>query len=132
VIEDTPRELNPLLGRVDALLRRHQEPPRAIDDDVPVLTEIADPNAPSRQAVDQAVIEALAEALERAVLERLGPELDRVIDSRLARALTEVLEQALQDVRSELGENVRQMVREAVATSVTQALAAYGTSESNN
>lgn len=110
-------ELNPLLSRVDALLRRHHEMPRGIDDDVPVLTEVAEPAEATADPIDGKAVAALAEALERAVLDRLGNELDRIIDERL--------DQALRELRSALGQNVRQMVREAVAASVTQALAEY-------
>lgn len=113
-------EHNPLVRRVDALLRHHHEPR---DPDVPVLTEIADDGAPRQLAVDAAALEALARELERAVLERLGPEIDRVIEEKLARTLSGVLGQALDGVRAELTVSVTQMVREAVAASVAQALA---------
>jgi AcrR family transcriptional regulator len=113
---------NPLVERVDALLRRHQDP-AAGDGDVPVLTEIVDEHAPRRPAVDAEALEALARELERAVLERLGPEVDRVIEEKLARTLTSVLGQSVDGMRSELTRNVTQMVREAVAASVARALA---------
>lgn len=116
------REANPLVERVDALLRRADSEPRQ-EADVPVLTEIiADEPAPRRPAIDAAALEALARALERAVLERLGPEVDRVIEERLARTLSAVLGQALDGARTELTGSVTQMVREAVAASVAQAL----------
>jgi hypothetical protein len=121
------REVNPLVGRVDALLRRHHEALRAVDDDVPVLTDVVDAEARARRAVDDAALQALADALERAVLEQLGPELERVIERRLARAMDE----ALQGARAELAENMRQMVREAVAASVAQALAAQDPGDSS-
>ena len=108
-------ELNPLLSRVDALLRRHHELPRGIDDDVPVLTEVAEPAGAAADPIDGKAVAALAEALERAVLDRLGGEMDRVIEERLSKTLAELLDQALREMRSELGQNVRQMVREAVA-----------------
>ncbi len=111
---------NPLVDRVDALLRRHQDPSGG---EVPVLTEIVDEErALRRPAVDAEALEALARELERAVLERLGPELDRVIEERLSRTLNAVLGQSLEGVRAELTHNVTQMVREAVAASVAQAL----------
>jgi hypothetical protein len=79
--------------------------------EVPVLTQIADEDAPRPPAVDAAALEALSRELERAVLERLRPEIDRVIA------------QALDGVRAELAVSVTQMVREAVAASVAHALA---------
>lgn len=115
------REPNPLVQRVDALLRRHQE--AAAEGDVPVLTEAIDEAGLARApAVDAPALERLAAGLERAVLERLGPEVDRVIEEKLARTLSDVLGQALDGVRAELTVSVTQMVREAVAASVAQAL----------
>jgi hypothetical protein len=118
---DAPEERagNPLVERVDALLRRSQDP--AGSSDVPVLTEIVeDERAARRPAVDAEVLEALARELERAVLERLGPEVDRIIEEKLARTLASALGDG---TRSELTRNVTQMVREAVAASVARALA---------
>ncbi len=112
---------NPLVERVDALMRR-QASPRA-ESDVPVLTEVVNDERAPRYAVDPAALEALARELERAVLERLGPEVDRVIEERLARTLNAVLGKELDGVRAELTVSVVQMVREAVAASVAQALA---------
>jgi hypothetical protein len=116
------REANPLVQRVDALLRHGETTPRP-DTDIPVLTEIIDDDAAQRpRQFDAAALEALARELERAVLERLGPEVDRVIEERLARTLSGVLGQALDGVRAELTGSVTQMVREAVAASVAHAL----------
>jgi len=122
VSEQAPKDFNPLVQRVDALLRRHQEARRP-QDDVPVLTEVVDPAAarPSR-GVDRAAVEALAEELENAVLLRLAPELDRVFEERLAGTLSEMLEQVLNGMRSELAASVHRMVREAIAVSVSRAL----------
>jgi hypothetical protein len=122
--EDKPEDdrlANPLVERVDALLRRHQEP--AAGDEVPVLTEIVDDErAPRRPAVDADALEALARELERAVLERLGPEVERVIEEKLSRTLAAVVGQSVENMRTELARNVTQMVREAVAASVARAL----------
>ncbi|HUJ87424.1 MAG TPA: hypothetical protein VLX30_11295 [Burkholderiales bacterium] len=120
--DDPRKEFNPLIQRVDALLRRHQEAPKR-DEDVPVLTEIVDPKAvrPAR-GVDRATVEALAQELESAVLLRLAPELDRVFEERLAGTLGEMLEQVLNGMRAELAASVHMMVREAIAVSVAQTL----------
>jgi hypothetical protein len=115
-----PNDVNPLVKRVDALMRRRD--PARPESDVPVLTEIVSDEHGPRRAVDSATLEALARDLERAVLERLGPEVDRVIEERLARTLSKVLGQALDGVRAELTGSVTQMVREAVAASVARAL----------
>lgn len=121
--EDPRREFNPLIQRVDALLRRHQEAPKP-EEDVPVLTEIVDPKAARRPArgVDAATVEALAEELENAVLLRLAPELDRVFEERLAGTLNDMLEQVLNGMRAELSASVHNMVREAIVVAVAQAL----------
>lgn len=103
------RDADPLVERVDALMRRHKAGTKS-EADVPVLTEIVDETQPAPPAVDAAALEALSRELERAVLERLAPELDRLI------------EHALKAVRAELGASASQMVREAVAASVARAL----------
>jgi hypothetical protein len=118
--EGAEREANPLVKRVNALLRREATGGHG---EVPVLTEVVDPEAAAPgPSVDEATVEALARMLEDAVLERLGPEVDRLIEERLARTLTEVLGRSLDSVRSELTVTVTQMVREAVADSVARAL----------
>ena len=101
---------NPLVQRVDALLRRSRDPAQA-DSELPVLTEIVDDERAPRRAVDAAALEALARELERAVLARVAPELERIVS------------QALEGAHAELKNSVTQMVREAVAASVAHALA---------
>jgi hypothetical protein len=120
--DEEERPQNPLGERVEALLRRNQDPQRG-ESDVPVLTEIVDDERAQRPAVNAEALEALARELERAVLERLGPEVDRVIEEKLARTLTAVLGQSMDGMRGELTQNVTQMVREAVAASVARTLA---------
>ena len=113
---------NAVVQRVDALLRRHQDPAGA-DPDVPLLTEVIEELPPKRREVDNAALEALASELEKAVLERLAPEVDRVIEEKLVNALASVLGDT-DAMRAELKQSVTQMVREAVAASVARALAA--------
>jgi hypothetical protein len=85
---------SPLVDRVDALLKRHQDaaPGR---DDLPVLTEVVDPSGPAAAALDTAAVEALSRELERAVLARLEKE--------------------LQPALAALGDALRAAVRDAVA-----------------
>lgn len=95
---------NPLIERVDALLKRHQDaaPGR---DDLPVLTEIVDPNKPAGPAaLDAAAVEALSRELERAVLQRL--------------------EDQLQPTLAALGQSLRVALREAVTGAVERELQA--------
>jgi hypothetical protein len=112
---------NAVVQRVDALLRRHQDPASA-DPDVPVLTEVIAELPQRRREFDNAALEALAAELEKAVLERLTPEVDRVIEEKLVNALAAVIGDT-ENIRAELKQSVTQMVREAVATSVARALA---------
>lgn len=118
---ERPRS-NPLVNRVDALLRRNRDP-AARSTDVPVLTEVVDDEARRGPAVPPEALEALARELERAVLARLGPEVERVIEEKLARVLSGLVGQSVDGMRSELTRSVTQMVREAVAASVSLALA---------
>lgn len=94
--ERKPRETNPLFRRVDDLLRQSQE---AAQEEVPLLTEIADPAAPAPGAAEALDEEALAADLERALVARLAPELDR----------------RLTVLRADLEKELRRAVREAVA-----------------
>ena len=120
------RRSNPLVKRVDALLRRNRDP-AARASDVPVLTEVVDDEAQRGPAVAPEALEALARELERAVLERLGPEVERVIEEKLSRVLSGLVGQSVDGMRSELTRSVTQMVREAVAASVSRALAPHDT-----
>lgn len=153
-------EFNPLVQRVDALLKRHQQqvaatgtqpeaesnragpatgspeaPPYAdpsvvqvahlpgpddTDADIPVLTEIVDPDlGPAAEMLNQ---EALVARIEAAVLEKMLAELDQALEQRLGRAIGDLLEQSVHGLRVELSIRLRQMVREAVATSITKVL----------
>lgn len=154
-------EFNPLVQRVDALLKRHQQQAAAAADpaleasseraapvtgspeatpdadpsvaqvghtpvtddtdaDIPVLTEIVDPDlVPAAEALDQ---EALVARIEAAVLEKMLAELDQALEQRLGRAIGDLLEQSVHGLRVELSIRLRQMVREAVATSITKVL----------
>lgn len=120
--EDDDKDLNPLVQRVDALLRSHRADGPRSDSDVPILTDVVDLVSEQEDAFDPKAVEALALELERAVLNRLGEELDRVIEQRLARSLGELLDSA----RADLTASVRQMVREAVSAAVSSALGRKG------
>jgi hypothetical protein len=79
---------DPLIGRVDALLRRHQEGASAGADDVPVLTEVVEPA--SQPA------EALARELERSVLQRLERELQPLLAAALREAVAAAVRRELE------------------------------------
>ena len=76
----------PLVQRVDALLRRHQDAAPGSDEDVPVLTEIVEPGA----------AEALAFELERAVLQRLEAELAPALAAALRAAVAAAVKRELE------------------------------------
>jgi hypothetical protein len=96
VSDADPRpDANPLVERVDALLRRHQEA-AAGRGELPVLTEVVDPDQPrGAAALDAAAVEALSRELERAVLQRLESELQPTL-----AALTTALRAALREAVS--------------------------------
>ena len=79
---------DPLIGRVDALLRRHQEVTSPGADDVPVLTEVVEP---ASQAA-----EALARELERSVLQRLERELQPLLAATLREAVAAAVRRELE------------------------------------
>jgi hypothetical protein len=97
------KESNRLIERVDALLRRRQEEVR---EEVPVLTEVVEPDASKVVTPGDPLGDALAADIERALIARLAPELDR----------------RLGVLRAELEREMRRAVREAVA----HALSAHG------
>lgn len=85
---------NPLVQRVDALLKRHQEA-APVGEDLPVLTEIVEPGSSAGAgALDAAAVEALSRELERAVLARLEVELQPAV-SALNDAWRTALRQAV-------------------------------------
>ena len=79
-------DANPLVQRVDALLKRHQDAAPGSNDDVPVLTEIVEPGA----------AEALAFELERAVLQRLEAELVPALAGALRAAVAAAVKRELE------------------------------------
>ena len=126
-------ESNPLVERVDALLKRHQQQEAAspvspveaadaaasvlpanvlVEDKVSVAPVQADDDIPVlTEIVDQGT---LAEGIEAAVLERVLEELDQSLQLRLNRTIAEVVDQTLDGMRVDLAERVRHLVREAV------------------
>jgi hypothetical protein len=115
------RDANPLIERVEALLKKSQ--PVRGPADVPVLTEVVtDELVRRRTGLDRVALERIAHELEGALLARLGPELERLVNENLNRALDTALGKALDAVRAELAVSARQMVREALATSVANAI----------
>lgn len=71
------RESNPLIERVDALLKRHQEAARRAEEEVPVLTDVAEGKGPG--AALEAGAQALASEIEREVLKRVTPVIHDIV-----------------------------------------------------
>jgi hypothetical protein len=94
---DGEREQNPLVARVDALMKRQQEESLRAVEEVPLLTEIVE-HDPAAAAANAARDEALAADIERVLVVRLVPELNKQIAG----------------LRSELEKQLRRSVREAV------------------
>lgn len=93
------RTQNPLVSRVDALLRSHHEAVQRAEDEVPLLTEVVEQDGRVAPGAPGASEDALAGDLERALIARLAPELDR----------------RLTGLRADLDKELRRAVREAVA-----------------
>ena len=80
------RESNPLIERVDALLKRHQDAAPNPEGEVPVLTEVVDAAAGAAAPLP-AGTDALAAQIERAVLERLAPEIQELVRRAVREAV---------------------------------------------
>ena len=93
------REQNPLIERVDALMRRQQEDTQRAVEEVPLLTEIVERDPKAAAPKEAPAEEMLAADIERVLVVRLVPELNRQIAG----------------MRSELEKELRRAVREAVA-----------------
>ncbi len=83
------REPNPLVERVDALLKRHRDATGKGEDDVPVLTDVVEAVASLR--APPAGTDALAAEIERAVLERLAPQIEDMVRSAVREAVVRAL-----------------------------------------
>jgi hypothetical protein len=92
----TERESNRLFERVDALMRRQQQ---EAQQEVPVLTEMVEPDLSAAAPPEDARGDTLAADIERGLIARLAPELER----RFA------------GLRAALEKEMRRAVREAVA-----------------
>lgn len=130
---DTPQ--NPLLGKMDALIKKHRGPAEAATETtpppgwLPVLTEVvlrgtppitapsthaavvpepvaAQPSAPSNTDTEQ---------LANQLLNELGPKLSAVMEQQVATELRKNLDETVATLLSQLDVSVRDIVRDAVA-----------------
>ena len=103
------RDPNPLVRRVDALIKRQQEESQRAVEEVPLLTEIVD-HDPAAEAANARRDEALAADIERVLVVRLIPELNKQIaglrtelEKQLRRSVREAVEHALAARKAEPG-----------------------------
>jgi len=92
------RDPNPLVKRVDALMKRQQEESQRAVEEVPLLTEIVGHAQAAQSPAAAREGEALATDIERVLVVRLVPELNKQIAA----------------LRAELEKELRRSVREAV------------------
>ena len=96
------REPNPLIGRVDALMKRQHEDSRRSVQEVPLLTEIVDHQAAAAAPEAVRAEEALAADIERMLVVRLVPEMNKQVavlraelEKELRRSVRAAVEHAL-------------------------------------
>jgi hypothetical protein len=92
------RDPNPLVKRVDALMKRQQEESQRTVEEVPLLTEIVAHENSAEVPAAARDEETLAADIERVLVVRLVPELNKQIAG----------------LRAELEKELRRSVREAV------------------
>jgi hypothetical protein len=95
------REANPLIQRVDALMKRQQEDSQRARQEVPLLTEVVEPTAAGSTKGDEAIIDDIV----RVLLVRLMPEMNKQIA----------------DLRGALERELRKSARDAVAQAIAAA-----------
>ena len=126
---------NPLLDKMDALMKKHRGPGETKPDVapegwLPVLTDVIQrgtppvaspaaspapippgPSIPASAPSEQQVTDTLAEQL----LSELAPKLSEVMEKQLATELRKNLDETVATLLSQLDVNVREIVRDAVA-----------------
>ena len=127
---------NPLLGKMDALIKKHRGPAEAQlvstapEGWLPVLTEVVTrgappiapltanpPSAPPTLTPETLPASALTETdkLAEQLLDELGPKLSAVMEKQVATELHKNLDETVATLLSQLDVNVRDIVRDAVA-----------------
>lgn len=106
---DEERGPNPLIARVDALMKHAQEESLRAVEEVPLLTDVVEHDAKAAAAA-AARDEALAADIERVLVVRLIPELNKQIaglrselEKQLRRSVREAVEHALAARKAESG-----------------------------
>jgi len=130
---------NPLLGKMDALIKKHRGPAEAPPEStqppgwLPVLTEVLVRGTPpvsspvptlavTSPAIAEPVITEIpaqasndTEQLANQLLDELGPKLSAVMEQQVATELRKNLDETVALLLSQLDVSVRDIVRDAVA-----------------
>ena len=127
---ETPQ--NPLLGKMDALIKKHRGPAEVAPETtpppgwLPVLTEVVlrgtpPVTAPAAAVPEPVVAETSApanadtEQLANQLLNELGPKLSAVMEQQVATELRKNMDETVATLLSQLDVSVRDIVRDAVA-----------------
>lgn len=130
---------NPLLGKMDALIKKHRGPAEAPPEStpppgwLPVLTEVlvrgtppasthVPPPTVTSTVISEPVIPATpaedgndTEQLANELLDELGPKLSAVMEQQVATELRKNMDETVALLLSQLDVSVRDIVRDAVA-----------------
>ncbi len=131
-----PPSTNPLLSKMDALMKKHrgpaEAPPAATAPEgwLPVLTDVitrgtpqvapptvSPPPAPAALAAEAPTphLPTDTDKLAEQLLSELGPKLAAVMEKQVATELRKNLDETVATLLSQLDVNVREIVRDAVA-----------------
>jgi len=115
---DTPGEHEPLLDRVDLLLKRHKQPLRSPDDDVPVLTEVVTAHDAATPP-DPAALDALVERVSEAILRQVEASMDVQLTARIEQRIAALVATEISTTRAEL----LSVLRESLPATIADVLA---------
>lgn len=129
-----PEDTGPssVVARADALMQRRRQSsgPRLPEtEEVPVLTEVVDPDEDlpvltvEAELITDETPETAPPALEPAVLDILAHELTRRVHERLAAELPSLLEAALQSTLAELTQELKEGIEETTEAAIRDFLA---------
>ena len=125
---------NPLLDKMDALMKKHRgpgesKPEVAPEGWLPVLTDVIQrgnppvapvtvtpkPAAPIIDAPAAAPQQFVTDTLAEQLLSELGPKLSEVMEKQVASELRKNLDDTVANLLAQLDVNVREIVRDAVS-----------------
>ena len=115
---DTLGDHEPLLDRVDLLLKRHKQPLRSPDDDVPVLTEVLHPEIAAPTA-DPAMLDALIARLGDAILRHVEASVTQQLLERMEPRIAELVATEVSTARMELLSRLHESLPAAIATALS-------------